>query len=321
MPIPSPHHGRLRSGLDGGGSGTGSRVASGAGHTERRPSLVTAMSDPIAANRANWDDRVPIHLASSFYDVEGWLRERPGPYPWELELIGDVDGLDVVHLQCHIGLDTLALANAGARVTGLDFSGRAIAAARALADRAGLADRARFVEADVHEAVEALSPQSFDLVYVSLGALCWLPRVWAWATQAVGLLRPGGRLYIHDAHPLAWAFADDDVCVAYSYFEESEPYVDDVEVTYTDGEDRLANTRVYEWNHSIGEIVTALLGRGLRLDALVEHDWTKWPRFPWLAETADHRWVVPPDRPRVPLSFSLLATAGPKTRSDAGLGR
>ncbi len=265
-------------------------------------------SDRLAFNRANWDDRVPIHVASRFYDVETWMRDRPGLRPWEVEVFGDVAGLDVVHLQCHFGLDTLALADAGARVTGLDFSAAAIAEARSLADRAGLAGRARFVEADVLDAAVALAPETYDLVYVSLGALCWLPHVSRWAAQVAALLRPGGRLYLHDGHPLAWALAEDDLRVEHSFFEEAEPHVDDSDVTYTDGDRRLTNARSYEWNHSLGEIVTAVIDHGLRVDTLVEHDWTVWPRFPWLIETPDHRWGPPSDRPRVPLTFTLSAT-------------
>lgn len=269
--------------------------------------LILEMSDYLAANRANWDERVPIHVASAFYDVERWLTEGPRPRDRELELLGDVSGLDVVHLQCHFGLDTLAFANAGARVTGLDFSSAAIAEARHLAERSGLAERARFVEADVLRSAEVLSPEDYDIVYVSLGALCWLPSVEQWASQVAALLRPGGRLYLHDVHPLAWALADDDLRLEYSYFEESEPYVDDSDATYADGAARLRNARSYEWNHSIGEIVTAVLDKGLRVAALTEHDWTVWPRFPWLVETASHRWAPPPNEPRVPLTFTLLA--------------
>ena len=267
------------------------------------------MSDPIAANRANWDDRVAIHVASEFYDVERWVRERPGPRRRELDALGDVAGLELLHLQCHFGLDTLAFADAGAIVTGLDFSGAAIAEARALAERVGLADRARFVEADALNAAEVLAPQHWDIVYVSLGALCWLPSVGRWAAQVAALLRPGGRLYLHDGHPLAWALADEDLRIEHTYFEEPVPYVDDEDVTYTDGEGRITHTRSYEWNHSIGEIVTAVLDHGLRVDVLVEHDWTVWQRFPWLVETAPHRWETPPGRPRVPLTFTLLATS------------
>ncbi len=266
------------------------------------------MTDHLAANRANWDERVAIHVASRFYDVDGWLRERPGPRGWESEVLGDVAGLDVAHLQCHFGQDTLQLATAGATVTGLDFSGEAIAAARALAERAGLTERARFVEADVLDAAEVLAPERFDLVYVSLGALCWLPSVERWADQVGRLLRPGGRLYLHDGHPLAWALADDDLRLEHTYFEEAQPYVDDVDITYTDGDARISSRRTYEWNHSMGEIVTAVARQGLTVDSLSEHDWTVWPRFPWLVETADGRWGVPPDRPRLPLSFTLLAS-------------
>lgn len=266
------------------------------------------MDPHLAANRANWDDRVPIHMASSFYDVERWLADRRGPPSAEVEALGDVNGLDLLHLQCHFGLDTLAFAHAGARVTGLDFSGAAIAEARTLAERAGLVDRARFVEGDVLHASELLAPDAYDIVYVSLGALCWLPSVTRWAAQVAALLRPGGRLYLHDVHPIAWALADDDLRLEHTCFEEPEPFVDDTDVTYTDGDGRIVHSRSYEWNHSIGEIVTAVLEHGLRLDRLTEHDWTVWPRFPWLVETAHHRWGPPSDKPRVPLSFTLLAS-------------
>lgn len=266
------------------------------------------MDERLAANQANWDERVGIHVASDFYDVDGWLATKPGPRPWEADVIGDVAGLAVVHLQCHFGLDTLALANAGARVTGLDFSSEAIAAATDIAFRAGLADRARFVQADVQEAAAALAPDTFDLVYVSLGALCWLPSVAVWAEQVGRLLRPGGRLYLHDGHPLAFAFADDDMHIEYTYFEETDPAVFDDDVTYTDGDLPISHTRTYEWNHSLGEIVAAVLGVGLRIDRLDEHDWTVYQRFPWLQPTDDGRWVRPPGTIPVPLTFTLAAS-------------
>jgi len=265
--------------------------------------------DPyLEANQTNWNERVPIHTASEFYDVDGWLANQRGPRPREIEALGDVSGLDLVHLQCHFGLDTLAFARAGARVTGLDFSHPAILEARQLAERAGLADRAQFVEANVLEAAAALAPATFDIVYVSLGALCWLPSVKRWAAQVAALLRPGGRLYLHDGHPLAWALADDDVRIQHTYFEERDPYVDDFDATYADGEARLSNTRTYEWNHSLGEIINALLEPGLRIDRLTEHDWTVWQRYPWLVEIGRHQWAVPEGMPRMPLTFTLLAS-------------
>ncbi|HEX2849921.1 MAG TPA: class I SAM-dependent methyltransferase [Acidimicrobiales bacterium] len=270
--------------------------------------MTTSARRELEANRASWDERVPIHVRSAFYDVEGWLRDRPGPRKWEQAVIGDVAGLDVVHLQCHFGLDTLALAAAGATVTGLDFSPNAVDTARSLAERAGLADRARFVEGNVLDAAAVLAPATFDLVFVSLGALCWLPSVDRWAAQVAALLRPGGRLFLHDGHPLAWAMADDEMRLEHTYFEETDPFVDESSQTYTDGGDELRAGPTYEWNHSIGETVNAVIRHGLGVDRLDEHDWTVWPRFPWLVRADDGRWVTPPDRPRVPLTFTLVAS-------------
>ncbi len=261
----------------------------------------------LAANRANWDDRTPIHLASRDYDVEGWLRQGRGPRPREAAALGDVAGLHLLHLQCHIGLETLAWARAGAIVTGLDFSPAAVAAARDLAERAGLADRATFVCADVHRAVQALGGATFDVVYGSLGSLCWLPSVDGWAAQAGALVAPGGRFFLHDGHPLADALAEEEAVFAGSYFEEAAPEVCDADVTYTDGDGRVAHGRTYQWNHSIGEIVTALIRHGLQLEWLAEHDWTTWRRFAWLVPAAPGEWTCPAGTPRMPLSFSLLA--------------
>lgn len=265
------------------------------------------MDGPIEANRTNWDERTAVHLRSRFYDVDGWLREASGPRPREVNALGDVAGLRLLHLQCHFGLDTLAWARAGATVTGLDFSAEAIDAARDLASRAGLADQATFVCADVQNAAQALAGTTFDIVYVSLGSLCWLPSVDRWAGQVGVLVRPGGRFYVHDVHPVAWALAADGPTLLHSCFEESDPVAGDSTASYTDGDRPLAHRRSYEWNHGIGETVTALLRHGLVLEWLEEHDWTGWRQFPWLVGEHDGRWTSPPGGPRIPLTFSLLA--------------
>lgn len=260
-----------------------------------------------AGNRANWDDRTETHVRSQFYDVEGWLQNKSGPREREVDALGDVTGLSLLHLQCHFGLDTMAWARAGATVTGLDLSPVAIDTARDLAKRAGI-DSARFVCASVYDAVDALDHERFDIVYVSLGSLCWLPDVGAWAAQVGSLLSAGGRFYLHDVHPLAWALADDEPSLLHTYFEETDPFVDDSDETYTDSERPLTHTRSYEWNHSLGETVTALIRQGLRIDSLTEHDWTVWPRFPWLVETGHHHWTTPPDVARMPLTYTVLAS-------------
>ena len=283
------------------------------------PGELPAMSDSasdelLLANRANWDDRTAIHLSSRFYDVEGWLRAGAGPRRWEIEVLGDVSGLRLLHLQCHIGLDTLAWARAGATVTGLDFSLPAVTAAGQIAERAGLAGRATFVCADVLNAAAALDNATFDIVYVSLGALCWIPDIDRWAEQVGVLVASGGRLYLHDGHPLAWALSDNTPTIEYSYFEENEPFIDDSPTTYTDAHQPVAHSRSYEWNHSIGEIVSALIRNGLQLESLQEYDWTVRQRFPWLVQKSDGTWTSPPGMPRIPLTFSLLASRAARTR-------
>jgi SAM-dependent methyltransferase len=197
----------------------------------------------------------------------------------------------------------------------VDFSPAAIAAARDIAKRAGLVGSATFVCASVDDAPVALGHATFDIVYVSLGSLCWLPDVTRWAATVAALLVPGGRLYLHDVHPLAWSLDDEVFTVAYSYFEESEPLALDEPFSYTDQEKPLAHPRSYSWNHSIGEVVNALIAQGLRITALVEHDWTVRQAWPWLVrvppdpgDTArEPHWANPPDMPRIPLTFTLLA--------------
>ena len=266
-------------------------------------------TDHLAANRHWWDSTVPVHLASDFYDVDGWLTGGRGPRPHEAAVLGDVTGLDLVHLQCHFGKDTLSWARVGARVTGLDFSPTAIAAARDLAERAGLSDRADFVCAPVADAAGALGGRTFDVVYVSLGALCWLPDIGQWADQVAALLRPGGRLYVHEVHPVSGILDDAELTVVYTYFEEPTPYAESTAGTYADASatDELPGDPTYSWNHGIGEILGALLERGLRIDRFDEHDWTSFQRFPWLVRTDEEVYVIPEGHVRVPLSFTLVA--------------
>ncbi len=265
------------------------------------------MSDWLEVNRANWDDRTSVHLGSRFYDVAGWLERGDGPDPYEAALLGDVTAQRLVHLQCHFGLDTLAWARAGAIVTGLDFSEPAIAAATELARRAGLSERARFVVANVFEAPRALG-ERFDVVYSNIGALCWLPSIERWADVVAALLAPGARLLVHDVHPLLMSLDEDGTTPAYSYFEESEPIVEDSELSYVDG-GHLEHTTSYQWNHSLGEIVTALLSRGLVISHLEEHDWVRYQAFAELIEAPAGFWRAPSGTARRALSFSLLATA------------
>jgi SAM-dependent methyltransferase len=264
------------------------------------------MDERILANQQNWDDRVPIHTASKFYDVEGWLERAPGPREKEMQLVGDVTGKSLVQLQCHFGMETLQWARAGAHVTGLDFSTNAIHAARDLALRAGLSESATFVCSNVYDAVAALEHQTFDVVYVSLGSINWLPEIEPWAEVVGMLLKPGGVLYLHDVHPFSMCFDDEGERVIFGYFEDDDnPYFDDDDSTYTDG-GTVAHTRTYDWNHAPSEIIAALAKNGLVLTHFDEQDWTVFQQFPWL-ELHDEKYLIPEGRPRIPLMFTLCA--------------
>ena len=264
-------------------------------------------------NRANWDERVPIHLAAPIYDPAP-LRAGPAQMnAIEEAELGPVNGLRLLHLQCHFGRDTLILAQRGATVVGLDFSPPAIAAARALADQLGLAGRARFIEADLYDAPHAIpEPASFDRVYVTWGALCWLPDIAEWARIVAHFLKPGGSLYLAEGHPAALVL-DDAVPLPNGlpgffvpYFH-SEPLTLEDATDYADPDARLANARTCQWIHPLGAVVTALISAGLRLDWLHEHDAITWRMFMSLTEGSDglYRW---PDTPWLPLAYTLWAT-------------
>lgn len=268
---------------------------------------MTTLPDPAnwrATNRANWDERVPIHLASDFYDVPGFVAGDDALRDFELAEVGDVDGRTLLHLQCHIGLDTLSWARRGATVTGLDFSAPAVDVARGLAEQIG-ATTARFVAADVYDAVAALAGQTFDIVYTGLGALCWLPDIDRWARTAAALVAPGGFLYLAEFHPYADILADDGRTLAADYFR-NDPTVWDQPSTYADSSATLGANVTVEWRHGVGEVVSALLAAGLRLEFLHEHDFSLFAHFPAL-EREGGRYRFPAAQPRVPLMYSLRA--------------
>ncbi|WP_188187151.1 class I SAM-dependent methyltransferase [Nonomuraea sp. SYSU D8015] len=261
--------------------------------------------DYLTTNRANWNARVPIHVASDFYDVEGFKASgRSLLRPFEVAEVGDVSGRRLAHLQCHIGLDTLSWARLGAEVTGLDFSDAAITQARAIAADCGIP--ARFVTADVYDAAEALG-ETYDIVYTGIGALVWLPDVTRWAETVAALLKPGGFLYLAEFHPFADTLDDETgTTVTLDYFTKG-PHLWEEAYTYTGG--KLAEPMMtLQYQHGLGEVVSAVTAAGLRLEFLHEHDHTLFRRFATLSQD-DTGYRAPEGAPRVPLMYSLRAFA------------
>lgn len=263
-------------------------------------------------NRANWDERAPAHIESPGYAVDKFKADPAyisDVVRFDLPLLGSVEGLRGVHLQCHIGTDTISLARLGARMTGLDFSPAAIAEARRLNDQLG--HEVEFVEAELYEATTVLPTHSYDLVFTGIGAIGWLPDIKRWAAVVAGLLTPGGRLFIREGHPVLWSLGDRTdglLAIEHPYFEQEEPTIWDEPGTYVETYTEFAHTVTHEWNHGMGEIITALLEEGLTITGLVEHD-----SVPW--EAIDDQMDLLPngewrlrDRPeRLPHSYTLQA--------------
>jgi SAM-dependent methyltransferase len=213
-----------------------------------------------------------------------------------------------VHLQCHIGTDTVSLARLGARMSGLDFSGPAVEQAQSFAGPLGL--EVDFHQADVYDAVDVLGAASYDFVYTGIGALCWLPDIERWAAVVAGLLKPGGRLFLREGHPMLWALDAGEryAEVRYPYFETDEPTVFDEGGTYVETDVEFTTTVTHEWNHGLGETITAVQKAGLVFDSLTEHDSAPWNGLPGLmTEDADGEWRLSEQPARLAATYTLQA--------------
>ena len=254
----------------------------------------------VAMNRTYWDHLVGLHVPSAFYDVEGFAAGRQDIDPVVADALGDVDGQRVLHLQCHFGLDTLALVRRGATVTGLDFSPNAVAAARSLAARLGL--DARFVEGDV---LNADLDAQFDLVFSSWGAIGWLPDLRPWAATVARHLAPGGRFVLVEGHPILWMMGESwPPEVKYPY-AGGDPIIEEPK----DGSYAAPGAAIphpnYGWNHALSAVVGALLGQGLTLRKLEEGDRIPWEAWPGMA-VAGKYWRLPDTVAAFPLSMTIV---------------
>lgn len=274
------------------------------------------MSEYLTLNKTNWDERAPLHAASADYAVQRFVDDPQflsEVVQFDRPLLGDIQGLRGVHLQCHIGTDTLSLARLGAQMSGVDFSSASLAEARTLAQRCHTP--IDYHESDVFLAAEVLPQGSFDLVYTGIGALCWLPSIERWAQTVGALLKPGGRLFIREGHPMLWALNEDhsdSLRVEYPYFERHEPLVWEDENTYVQTDSALKATVTHEWNHGLGEIISALLAQGLEITGLVEHQSIPWEALPGQM-VVDERgeWRLKEAPWRLPLSYTLQAVKRP----------
>lgn len=256
------------------------------------------MDSKIATNKQLWDSRVAGHMASKFYDMDGFRAGNTSLKELDLELMGSVEGLSLLHLQCHFGQDTLSWARLGAQVTGLDLSDQAILAARALA--AELQLPARFQAANV---LEYQPDQTYDRVYTSYGVLGWLPDLQPWASLVAKALKPGGRLVLVEFHPVLLMYAFTTGEMTYEYFHHGT--FERVKGSYADTDDQTERGE-YFWSHSLSDVITPLLDQGLRLLTFRETAWSPYGCFEGTEEIAPGQWVFNKAGVRVPHVFALV---------------
>ena len=269
---------------------------------------MTNWDEAVQSNKALWNELTAIHARGETYQMTAFKEGTKHLDPLVLTEVGDVTGKSLLHLQCHFGMDTLMWARLGARVTGVDLANEAVALARQLSAEIGVP--ATFIESNLYELPQLLADE-FDLVYTSWGVLNWLPDLTQWGQIIARYLKPGGFFYIAEGHPFLTMFYDGEdavnLRVHYGYFHQPQPLYFPPGHDYADQTQRVTNPE-YTWQHSVGDILNALVDAGLRIAYLHEHTFLPWKALPFLVHDEQGYWRLPSEYPRLPLSFSLKAT-------------
>jgi len=266
------------------------------------------MNEPanyIEINRALWDEKTKYHATSAFYNMDsgGFIRGETSLKDVELGLLGDIKGKTVLHLQCHFGQDTLSMARLGAKATGVDLSGVAIAKARELNEQ--LALDATFICSDVYE-LGSETDEQFDIVFTSYGTIGWLPDMQRWAQVVARHLKPGGKFVFVDFHPVMWMFNNSFTAIEYAYFNK-EAIVETLDGTYADRNAPISLTEV-GWNHDLSEVMQSLIDAGLTIVAFKEYDFSPYNCFANMVEAETGRYYIKELEGKIPMLYSLVAT-------------
>ncbi len=260
------------------------------------------MDEYFQTNESLWDLKTAVHLKSAFYDVAGFLAGKSSLQTPELDdLEGEVVGKTMLHLQCHFGQDSLSWTRLGAKVTGIDLSGKAIEAARNYNDQLGL--DARFIKSNVYDLPNHLTG-SFDIVFTSYGVITWLPDLHKWADIVDHFLRPGGIFYIVEFHPMLYLFDFDTNKISYPYFNRGKPFEETIQGTYADKESPL-EAKEYFWCHSLQAVLKPLLQKGLTLLDFKEYDYSPYDCFPNMEKVEENKYRYTGCKVALPHLFSL----------------
>jgi len=260
------------------------------------------MEDYLEVNKASWNNRLESHLNSDFYDLKGFKNGKSSLNDIELDILGDITGLKILHLQCHFGQDTISLSRLGAKVTGMDLSNKSIKKAKELAEECGTDNK--FVCCDVYDLPNHLLGD-FDIVFTSYGTISWLPDLDKWAAVISHFLKPGGRFVFAEFHPVVWMFDDEMERIQYPYFNV-EPIIEEEEGTYADRNAAIKQKYVC-WNHGLAEVVTSLLNKGMTLKLLREFDYSPYAVVNHSEQVEPGKYRIKNFQDKVPLVYALEA--------------
>lgn len=260
------------------------------------------MENYLEINKKSWNAKVEPHLKSDFYFVDAFLKGRTSLNSIELELLGEVSGKSILHLQCHFGQDSISLSRLGAQVTGIDLSDKAVEAAKDLARKAGT--DTEFICTDLYSLPNILN-RKFDIVFTSYGTIGWLPDLKKWAEIINRFLKPGGKFVMAEFHPVVWMFDDDFEGVKYNYFNK-KPIIETYEGTYADQSADLVQDYVM-WNHSLANVLQNLILNQVEITQFKEFDWSPYPCFRHVDEFEKGKWRIPQLGNKIPLVYAVEA--------------
>ena len=263
------------------------------------------------ANKELWDEFAKLHYKTDneTYSVKSFLKGQTTLKSYELKELGNVKGTSLLHLQCHFGLDTLSWAREGAVVTGIDLSSEGIRLAKLLAKQANL--EATFIESNIYNLPKVLT-KKFDIVYTSIGVLCWLNDLKEWGKIIAHFLKPGGFFYIAEIHPFSMVFDNEtkdikDLQVYFDYFYDPKPLEFIADGSYASEEKKIEPKKEYEWAHSIADVINSLIEAGLRIEFLNEYPFTVWEQFSFTERGSDGFYRLKNQKAEIPLLFTLKA--------------
>lgn len=257
--------------------------------------------DYLQKNKDSWNKRTAVHLESDFYNNEAFLKGQNPLDDIVMNMLEDIAGKTVLHLQCHFGQDTLQMARMDAKVTGVDLSDKAIEAARKFNEQLGL--DGKFICCDIYDLPNHLDEQ-FDIVFTSYGTVGWLPDMDKWASIVSRYLKPGGRFIFAEFHPVVWMFDDDFTKVAYKY-DISDPIVETEQGTYTDGGEHLT-TECVSWNHSLSEVMGNLIKHHIEIVRFEEYDYSPYACFNHIEQVGERKFRIKPMGDKLPMVYSLV---------------